>query len=318
MEFDISKQRINIKTSYIGEYIFQIESAQINKIRVNNNPSSFIKAIKGHVIQVREYISVECGNVPFDIYYVNMNPNARSPRWLVYQYKPEVHEEKITDSNILEEFLGISFEDDAYSPEELITSLELVMPKLEGFYNTRVRHYVVKTHTMLVCKQFEKYAFNFDTNYMSIDLMRIVLAVHDIGKAIDRANQHEHTLSIINELWNLTPFTDYELKLTEVLLKNDNMGTYFQRKFSTEDLKNEILEDAKALNIPQKILLQYKMILYQCDISSYTKDAGGLKYLEHMFEYEDGEKVFDDKEGIIVMSSEYIERYNLLKSEVDG
>lgn len=153
---------------------------------------------------------------------------------------------------------------------------------------------------------------------MSIDLMRIVLAVHDIGKAIDRANQHEHTLSIINELWNLTPFTDYELKLTEVLLKNDNMGTYFQRKFSTEDLKNEILEDAKALNIPQKILLQYKMILYQCDISSYTKDAGGLKYLEHMFEYEDGEKVFDDKEGIIVMSSEYIERYNLLKSEVDG
>lgn len=318
LEFDISKQRINIKTSYIGEYIFQIESAQINKIRVNNNPSSFIKAIKGHVIQVREYISVECGNVPFDIYYVNMNPNARSPRWLVYQYKPEVHEEKITDSNILEEFLGISFEDDAYSPEELITSLELVMPKLEGFYNTRVRHYVVKTHTMLVCKQFEKYAFNFDTNYMSIDLMRIVLAVHDIGKAIDRANQHEHTLSIINELWNLTPFTDYELKLTEVLLKNDNMGTYFQRKFSIEDLKNEILEDAKALNIPQKILLQYKMILYQCDISSYTKDAGGLKYLEHMFEYEDGEKVFDDKEGIIVMSSEYIERYNLLKSEVDG
>lgn len=52
----------------------------------------------------------------------------------------------------------------------------------------------------------------------------------------------------------------------------------------------KFVEDAKALNIPSKALLQYKMILYQCkDIASHTKDAG-LKYLEHMFEYENSEK----------------------------
>lgn len=317
LKFNVSKQSIYIETSYKGEYIFQIESTQINKIRVNN-PSSSIKAVKGHVIQLRKSVSVECGDVPFDIYYVNMNPNARSPKWLVYQYIPEAHERKITDSNILEKFLGISFDDGAYSAEELITSLELVMPKLEELYNTRVRHYVVKKHAILVCEQFERYAFNFDINYMSIDLMRLVLAMHDIGKAVDRVNQHEQTLFIINEFWKLTPFTDYERKLTEVLLKNDNMSLYFQGKFNLEDLKNEIVEDAKLLDIPQKILLQYKMILYQCDISSYTKDAGGLSYLEHMFEYEDDEKVFDDNEGIISMSSEYVKRYNFLKLEING
>lgn len=317
LRFELSKQRIEITTSYQGEYIFQIESAQVNKIRVNN-PPSYIKATKGHVIQLRDYVSVECGDVPFDIYYVNMNPSARSPRWLVYQYSPEEQEARITDTERIEGFLGISLDDDVYSPEELITSLEIALPKLEDLYNTRVRHYVVKKHTMLVCEQFEKYPFSFDSKYMSIDLMRIILAVHDIGKAVDRATQHEHTLSLINELWGITPFTEYELKLTEALLKNDSMGTYFLGNYSLEELKNEIIEDAKALKIPQKALLQYKMILYQCDISSYTKDAGGLKYLEHMFEYDDGEKVFDDEDGIIAMSPEYKERYHLLKTEIYG
>lgn len=317
LRFELSKKVIEISTTYQGEYIFQIESAQINKVRVNNS-STDIKAIKGHVIQLRKYVSVECGDVPFDIYYVNMNPNARSPRWLVYQYTPEQQEEKITDSERIEKFLGISLDDESYLPEELITSLELVMPKLEDLYNTRVRHYVVKKHTMLVCEQFEKYPFSFDANYMSIDLMRIVLAVHDIGKAIDRSTQHEHTLSLIDEFWGITPFTEYELNLTKVLLKNDNIGAFFQDKYGLEELKNEIVEDAKTLDVPQKSLLQYKMILYQCDISSYTKDAGGLKYLEHMFEYKNSEKIFDDKEGIIVMAPKYNELYHILKTEIYG
>ena len=52
----------------------------------------------------------------------------------------------------------------------MITALELIMPKLEELYNTRVRHYVVKKHTLLVCEQFEKYAFAFDNKRMNMDL----------------------------------------------------------------------------------------------------------------------------------------------------
>ena len=35
-------------------------------------------------------------------------------------------------------------------------------------------------------------------------------------------------------------------------------------------------------------------------------------------EYDDGEKVFDDEDGIIAMSPEYKERYHLLKTEIYG
>lgn len=316
LKFNISKESIEINTSYYGNYIFQIESSEVSKIKINNPRS--IKAIKGNIIQLHDYVSIKLGNTPFDIYYVNMNPYARSPRWLIYQYTPEYHEEKITDSSIIEGFFGVSMEDGVYSPNEFITSLELIMPKLEELYNTKVRHYVVKRHTELVCEQFERFPFKFNSEYVSIDMMRIVLALHDIGKAIDRMHQHEHTITLIKELWTQTPFTQYELKLAEILLKNDNMGAYFRGKLSSEEVKNEIIEDAKTLNIPSEVLLEYKMILYQCDISSYTKDAGGLEYLEHMFKYKNNEKVFDDEEGIIAMSDDYAKRYNQLKMEIHG
>ena len=59
------------------------------------------------------------------------------------------------------------------------------------------------------------------------------------------------------------------------------------------------------------------MILYQCDIASYTKDAGGLKYLEHMFVYDNGEKMFDDEYGILLMSPVYKERYEQLRKQYE-
>ena len=314
LRFAISDNQIEITTSYKGDYMFQIESDQINKVKVVNKKN--IKVEKKNIIQLREFVSVERGNVPFDIYYVNLSPDARSPRWLVYQYVPEETVSRITDTDIIENYLGISFEDDVFTPEELIVALELVFPKFEELYNTKVRHYVTKVHTLIVCQQFEKYAFKFNTDALSIDLMRVILAVHDIGKAVDRDTQHEQTISLVREFWENTPFSEYELNLTESLLKDNHIGYYFQQKYELEPLVDEILADAKELNIAPEILLQYKMILYQCDVASYTKDAGGLKYLEHLFVYENGEKVFDEEEGLISMSPDFKERYITLKSSI--
>ena len=60
------------------------------------------------------------------------------------------------------------------------------------------------------------------------------------------------------------------------------------------------------------------MIYYQCDIASYTADAGGIKFLEHLFDYQNGEKVFDEEEGLIKMSPKYWEMYRQLKSEIEN
>lgn len=310
--FNIDDGILSIKTGYNGDYIFQIESNNITNVKVHNTKD--IKAEKKNIIQLYDAVSVELGDTPFEIYYVNMSPAARSPRWLVYKHEPVVREVRYTRTEDIEKYLGISFDDDEFSPEELITAIEIVMPKLEELYNTRVRHYIIKQHTLLVCQQFEKYAFEVNTKVMNIDLMRIVLAMHDIGKAIDRATQHIHTLSLIREFWLETPFSDYELKLVEALLKNDHLGNFFQGRYDCSILQDEIKKDAEELQIDASCLLQLKMVLYQCDIASYTKDAGGLKYLEHMFVYEDNEKEFDEENGLLAMSADYWRRYEQLKS----
>lgn len=314
LRFEKNSNSLSITTRYNGEYIFQIESNNVTKVNVLNFKD--IKAGKKNIIQLYSSVSVELGDTPFDIFYVNMSPVARSPRWLIYQHTPEKREVRYTKTDDIEKFLGISFDDEEFSPEELITSIEIAMPKLEKLYNKRVRHYVVKQHTLLVCEQFEKYAFDFNQKVMNLDLMRLILAMHDVGKAIDRATQHEHTLSLVREFWLESPFTEYELQMTEILLKNDNLGNYFQRKFDLLTLKDEILADADMLQIDASSLLQLKMILYQCDIASYTKDAGGLKYLELMFVYVNGEKSFNEEEGLLNMSSNYWNLYLQLKAAI--
>ena len=270
----------------------------------------------GYLIRMCTEKTEEETNLPFEVYYINMSPAARSPRWLVYKHEPIVREVRYTRTEDIEKYFGISFDDDEFSPEELITAIEIVMPKLEELYNKKVRHYIIKQHTLLVCQQFEKYAFELNTKVMNIDLMRLVLAMHDIGKAIDRATQHTHTLSLIREFWSETPFTDYELKLVEVLLKDDHLGNFFQGRYNCSMLQDEIKKDAECLQIDASCLLQLKMVLYQCDIASYTKDAGGLKYLEHMFVYENKEKTFDEENGLLAMSAEYWSRYEQLKSVI--
>ena len=310
--FDIENGELSINTRYNGDYTFQIESNNITKVKVHNTKD--IKAEKKNIIQLFNAVSVELGDTPFEVYYVNMSPAARSPRWLVYKHEPIVREVRYTRTEDIEKYLGISFDDDEFSPEELITAIEIVMPKLEELYNTKVRHYIVKQHTILVCQQFEKYAFELNTKVMNIDLMRLVLAMHDIGKAINRVTQHTHTLSLIREFWKDTPFTNYELKLVEILLKDDHLGNFFQGRYDCSVLQGEIKKDAEELQIDATCLLQLKMVLYQCDIASYTKDAGGLKYLEHIFVYENNEKVFNEEHGLLAMSDEYWNRYENLKS----
>ena len=310
--FNIDNGNLSINTHYNGDYIFQIESNNITKVNVHNTKD--IKAEKKNIIQLYKTVSVELGDTPFEVYYINMSPAARSPRWLVYKNEPFVREVRYTCTKDIEKFLGISFDDDEFDPEELITAIEVVMPKLEKLYNSKVRHYVVKQHTLLVCQQFEKYAFEQNIKVMNIDLMRLVLAMHDIGKAVDRATQHTHTLSLIREFWSESPFTDYELKLVNSLLKDDHLGNFFQGKYDCCTLQEEIKKDAVELKIDASCLLQLKMILYQCDIASYTKDAGGLKYLEHMFVYENNEKTFNEENGLLAMSADYWSRYEQLKA----
>jgi hypothetical protein len=54
------------------------------------------------------------------------------------------------------------------------------------------------------------------------------------------------------------------------------------------------------------------MIYYQCDIAPYTKDVRGFRFLEHLFEYEDGKKIFDKNEKLLKFSVKYQKMYFML------
>ena len=195
-------------------------------------------------------------------------------------------------------------------------------------FETKVRHYILEDHTQLVLNQFHKYFEHKNTikdwsrdlfNYYSDDWFKVLLTVHDIGKPKSSVNgntkrQYEHTLEIIEEISHALPFSHIiDMEIFKYVLSNDVLGDYFQ-------YKKTLLETAGYFTSNERInpvkLLYIHTVYYQCDTAAYTADAGGYKFLEHLFSYESGQKVFDEEAGMLRFSDKYREMYNRLKDEI--
>lgn len=194
-------------------------------------------------------------------------------------------------------------------------------PKLKSLFASVVRHYSIKTHTQLVCEQFHKY-FGNTRLPISSDLMTVFLTLHDIGKPLaeqegDRSKQYHFTCEIIK---NITldccghHYTDKDRRILLALSSCDCLGEFFIGNKSSDDTLTTLSELADSAGLKLKDFLYLFMVYYQCDTASYTADAGGLRYLEHLFEYRDSvTKKFDDTEGLIKMTDQYWGKYMELK-----
>lgn len=208
-----------------------------------------------------------------------------------------------------------------YNPMEVINIL-----KQNGYYDVflqKIRHYTLETHTNLVCNVFERY---FAPNYsesISLELFRSLLILHDIGKSKafiegNKNNQYEYTKHTIKDLWKNLPYSQKELSIVLALLEGDCLGDYFQGKLTISEVRTKIYDLAETCNLTAESFFRIYAVYYQCDIASYTADAGGIKFLEHLFEYKDGKKIFDESERLIKMSSNYREMYKQLKNEIEN
>ncbi|WP_194269525.1 DarT ssDNA thymidine ADP-ribosyltransferase family protein [Oceanihabitans sp. IOP_32] len=187
-------------------------------------------------------------------------------------------------------------------------------------YNTKVRHYILRDHTNLVLNQFDKY-FAIQFNEPERAFFRFFLLVHDIGKPRafqlgNKDDQYTHSIEILNGIWGKVSNSHNDLSKIQFLLNGDIMGEYFQGKKDAESTTQLIVEAAKALNTSPSKLFDELIIYYQCDTAAYTADAGGYKFLEHLFSYENGQKVFDEEAGLLRFSDKYREMYNRLKDEI--
>ena len=201
--------------------------------------------------------------------------------------------------------------------------------ELESYYNKRIRHYSLNTHTVLVINQYCSYFQSSNELIKSISSFcddkwfLLFLALHDIGKPKafeegNKDNQYFHSQLILKKFWSKLPATsDKDLLIALSLLNSDCIGEYFQAKLPLHETQKRILELADSCNMNVFKFFKIYMIYYQCDIASYTADAGGIKFLEQLFEYEKGKKIFDKEEGLLKMSPKYWEMYKKLKSEIE-
>jgi len=202
-----------------------------------------------------------------------------------------------------------------------IDELCIIFPEYVEVYDYKVRHYKLKEHTNIVLNQFEFYFSNFlDKNQK--DFFRFFLIIHDIGKPEatkqgDKSNQYKFSIDIVNSIWEKELYSQDDLIKVLILLDGDTIGEYFQSKKSIDKVVSKISKCAIKSKLNPQHLLRMFLIYYQCDVAAYTADAGGLKFLEHLFEYKNGEKVFDEEEGLIRFSPKYWKMYLELKKEIE-
>jgi len=195
-----------------------------------------------------------------------------------------------------------------FNPQELINCLKS-MNNLDEVYQQKVRHYTLERHTLLVMNEFERHFSQIDlpTNK---NLFRLMLALHDIRKPKaflegNKNNQYAHTIEIINGLRISLPFTNLEVDLCISLVSTDTLGMYLQGQINLETAKKHIIALANRTNLSVLAFFRLITIYYQCDIASYTADAGGLAYLEHLFVYQNSSKVFDKANNRLKFSTNF-------------
>lgn len=98
------------------------------------------------------------------------------------------------------------------------------------------------------------------------------------------------------------------------LSSSDCIGEYFQDKCAADRICEIISSFSEKTGLNIKDMWYLFMVYYQCDVAAYTADAGGLPYLEKIFEYDEGNrKVFDANEQLLKMSTLYWQKYHELK-----
>ena len=196
------------------------------------------------------------------------------------------------------------------------------VPLLEELYNARVRHYTIKEHTSNVLNQFDTY-FSNQFSEFDIDVFRMFLLLHDIGKPLahnkgNRENQSLETIKIISDNKEKLNISENDFILFKALLSTDALGMYIQNKIPINEAYESIIKQSKYSGLEKNAFFYLLSVYYQCDTASYTKDAGGYKFLEHLFIYQNGNKVYNSAAKLLQFSTVYNDKYFTLKNMVEG
>lgn len=204
--------------------------------------------------------------------------------------------------------------------KERINKICTKVPVFRELYNARVRHYIIKEHILNVYNQFEKY---FSRYFLSnkLEEFRLFLLLHDIGKSLaykhgNRNNQYDATISEIQKYQLELGISGDDLTLFIALLNANTIGKYMENKASLNETFDTIITQSRNTKLSIGEFFYLLSVYYQCDVASYTKDAGGIAYLEHLFEYQNGFKVYSEKYNLLNFSDLHANKFNLLYDKI--
>lgn len=268
---------------------------------INNKEKT---SLTGHLLSDFPKIQIELRDkCSISLFY--LDDKNKDKKWLIFKDSKEKIEENKISKN-----------------EELINQVINLDSEFKKYYQTQVRHYTLYEHTLKVLNEFDKY-FN-DWKYkevLSKEKFKVFLAIHDIGKPKafaegNKENQHLYSLNIFNDIKENLQLTDDEQNIYAALLTDDPLGKYFQAKLSLSETVKLVQDIAAKINVDINNYFNLLTVYYQVDTGSYTRDADGHYFLEHLFKYQENRKIINESENRLMFSDSYELKYLILKSEL--
>lgn len=208
-----------------------------------------------------------------------------------------------------------------FSVEVLLDALSL-HPRLEYLLqspNGKLFSMSLYEHTRCVMNQYERYFAEMDLpGNLSHDVLRLTLALHDIGKPLSYLtgrSQHECHLEVIDSVRDIIPLSDEELVVVKSLIKGDPIGLYVQDKTDIQSALSTLEEMWQEQHLSREDFYTILTRYYQSDVSGYSSNAGSIGSVDHLF-FEDstsGRFQYHYREPRLLMTVDNDRRLELLR-----
>jgi hypothetical protein len=203
-----------------------------------------------------------------------------------------------------------------HTPEQV---MELFMTDFGDYYRRPagvIEGYTLGQHTYMALKQYHKYFKHkgFPSGFDNV-WFETILALHDIGKPDaalnnDIANQYQYHEAFLTQILPKYGFEQFQVAVALEILNDDPIRLYlYKYRNNPEEVVDLIKTKAEKIGLAVTDFWYLLKLLWYCDASSYTVDAGGKASLDRMFEFEpeEGElhlaphvkKYFDELEKLL-------------------
>jgi len=158
--------------------------------------------------------------------------------------------------------------------------------------------YTLLRHHTMVLGQFRKYFSGRLLPGMTHAQLELTLALHDAGKAEavrhgSKELQHVYTRQLVEHLATQLPVEPKMLARMIALIDGDPLGLLLVGRKSLAEAAAETRKMAADAGMPVADFLELLIVYYQSDSSAYTRDAGGVPSLDHVFVEKNGRLQLD-------------------------